>query len=265
VNRDQGVACGLLVASALFMLGLIIWIASSVMTPRSAGAPTAAPYLPASSTLQRSWAPSPGDGSDVSVPRATSAVGEPEQAARTMVPVVLPVRSGVIAWAAAGLGSRYLALPIGPGHRVELRGPGGCIVVRSTDAGPALVLQRHGRIADLAVGLWATISGVPASRGLFRGIVARARRRRGGLRMRWVLLGLALMAWPFGRRPVIELCSHDHDRCSAMPGHFGGGSISATPDTGRPNASEASESGGAGSIAEGLDGDGEPPLAGGAR
>jgi hypothetical protein len=69
-------------------------------------------------------------------------------------------RSGTIWWASESFGPSYLALPIGPGHTVRLCGPAGCLVMRSTDAGPALFRQREGRIADLAVDKFEQICGV---------------------------------------------------------------------------------------------------------
>ncbi|SRR5260221_5872920 len=43
----------------------------------------------------------------------------------------------------------FLALPEGPGIKVRITGPGGSIVRISNDAGPALFMQRRGRIIDL--------------------------------------------------------------------------------------------------------------------
>ena len=42
-----------------------------------------------------------------------------------------------------------LALPEGPGIKVEVCGPAGCIIRVSNDAGPNLAMQRIGRIVDL--------------------------------------------------------------------------------------------------------------------
>lgn len=70
----------------------------------------------------------------------------------------LRTRQGTL-WQAVGHGSRYLAIPEGPGHRVRIIGPAGAVTVTSTDAGPALFRQRQGRIGDLALGLWARVCG----------------------------------------------------------------------------------------------------------
>lgn len=70
----------------------------------------------------------------------------------------LKTRQGTL-WQAVGHGSRYLAIPEGPGHRVRIIGPAGSVTVTSTDAGPALFRQREGRIGDLALGLWRVVCG----------------------------------------------------------------------------------------------------------
>ena len=62
----------------------------------------------------------------------------------------------------------YLALPIGPGHRVRICGAGGCVVAVSNDAGPSLAMQRLGRIVDLDVATFERVCGVPWTRGLCR-------------------------------------------------------------------------------------------------
>ena len=87
----------------------------------------------------------------------------------TAPPTETWTRQGIVNWAGASHGPAYLALPIGPGHRVELCGPAGCLTLVSTDAGPDRERQRAGRIADLAVGLWESISGVPRGYGGFVG------------------------------------------------------------------------------------------------
>jgi hypothetical protein len=65
----------------------------------------------------------------------------------------------------SGFGHRYLALPGGPGIRVRICAAR-CLVMTSTDAGPALFEQRAGRIADLNEWAWSYVSGLPLSRGL---------------------------------------------------------------------------------------------------
>lgn len=57
---------------------------------------------------------------------------------------------GLAAYADPSHGSRYLALPEGPGVRVRICHDGECILRTSTDAGPDLAMQRAGRVADLS-------------------------------------------------------------------------------------------------------------------
>jgi hypothetical protein len=60
--------------------------------------------------------------------------------------------SGIVAYAAPALGDRYLALPGGAGALVRICARSGtvCLDRVSTDAGPALSMQRAGRIADVS-------------------------------------------------------------------------------------------------------------------
>ena len=60
---------------------------------------------------------------------------------------------GIAAYAAPSFGSRYLAIPEGPGVRVVVCAQlhrDRCVTRTSTDAGPALFMQRAGRVADLS-------------------------------------------------------------------------------------------------------------------
>jgi hypothetical protein len=63
-------------------------------------------------------------------------------------------------------GDRYLALPEGRGVLVEVCGNAGCVIRRSTDAGPDLAMQRAGRVADLNAYDFTKVCGCPASVGL---------------------------------------------------------------------------------------------------
>lgn len=76
------------------------------------------------------------------------------------------VRSGLASWMPERYGSTYLALPDGPGLRVRICGPGDCVVMVSNDAGPDLAMQRRGRVADIAVGVWERVCGVSRALGL---------------------------------------------------------------------------------------------------
>ena len=88
--------------------------------------------------------------------RAPHAVTETRQKAIRGLASYMPERYG----------SRYLALPRGPGVRVRICGKGGCLTMTSTDAGPDRAMQRAGRVADIGVLAWERICGVPRSRGL---------------------------------------------------------------------------------------------------
>lgn len=136
-----------LVAIAV-ILAIAIYIGWSRSTSRSAPDPGARPTR-----------------GDVVVRAPTS---HPEPSA-TPSATSLHSRSGIIAWAEPAFGADYLALPIGPGWIVELRGPGGCRVMLSTDAGPNGAMLEQGRVADVAVGAWEDLAGAPRSTGLFRG------------------------------------------------------------------------------------------------
>jgi len=68
-------------------------------------------------------------------------------------------RSGVIAFAEESYGPRYLAVPVGPGHLVRVCGTTECVTLVSTDAGPDSRMIAEGRVADLALGLFARACG----------------------------------------------------------------------------------------------------------
>lgn len=69
----------------------------------------------------------------------------------------------------AGWPANYLAIPIGPGHRVKVCGPARCLTLTSTDAGPNRRMLQAGRIADVSVQLFERLCGCPSSRGVFTG------------------------------------------------------------------------------------------------
>ncbi|MES2210923.1 MAG: hypothetical protein V4515_12195 [Chloroflexota bacterium] len=126
-------------------------------TPRSASEPVP-PAVFQSLTGAPLGAPTPTAAAQPSAP-AVSVSGTPDPGT-TAPPSETWMREGTIWWADASHGSAYLAIPIGPGHLVDICGPAGCLTLVSTDAGPSLERQRAGRIADLAVELWEQISGV---------------------------------------------------------------------------------------------------------
>jgi hypothetical protein len=60
------------------------------------------------------------------------------------------VVGGLASYVGRSYGSRYLALPGGPGIRVSICAKGRCVRRTSTDAGPDLERQRAGLVADLS-------------------------------------------------------------------------------------------------------------------
>jgi hypothetical protein len=60
------------------------------------------------------------------------------------------VVGGLASYVSRSYGSRYLALPGGPGIRVTICSRGRCVRRTSTDAGPSKAMQRAGRVADLS-------------------------------------------------------------------------------------------------------------------
>jgi len=98
---------------------------------------------------------------------------------QTSQPLELVTRSGILAFADESFGPDYLAIPPGPGHRVEVCGPGGCEILVSTDAGPNRAMLEKGRIADLALGRFARVCG-------FSGVDEA--RRRGLCQATWTIL-----------------------------------------------------------------------------
>jgi hypothetical protein len=60
----------------------------------------------------------------------------------------------------------WIAWPDGPGWRLRVCGPGGCVVVVTTDAGPDLAMQRAGRIVDLDVATFEHVAGASWTTGL---------------------------------------------------------------------------------------------------
>ena len=73
----------------------------------------------------------------------------------------------------------WIAWPGGPGWRLRVCGPGGCIVVVSTDAGPDLAMQRAGRVVDLDVPTFELVAGADWTIGLTRVTVTVIGRARG--------------------------------------------------------------------------------------
>ena len=78
-------------------------------------------------------------------------------------------RDGTVTHMGSGYPANYLAIPIGPGHRVKVCGPARCLTLTSTDAGPNRAMLQAGRIADVSPELFERLCGCPSSRGVFTG------------------------------------------------------------------------------------------------
>lgn len=105
--------------------------------------------------------------------KGTSESGNPLPTVGPLPPALVSVtRQGDIAYAEQ---PGYVAIPIGPGHRIRICGPADCVDVTSTDAGPNHKMLVAGRIADLALrstageSWWERICGVPKRFGLCPG------------------------------------------------------------------------------------------------
>ena len=75
--------------------------------------------------------------------------------------------SGNAGWAVPSLGASYLAVRLPRGTVVTVCGPGACWTTRTTDYGPSSKIVPP-RVADIAVGQWQRVCGLPSSRGLCR-------------------------------------------------------------------------------------------------
>lgn len=142
--------CGLAARSRpvlSFALAVFLVLASGVACARSAEPVT---YAPLPETSVSAW---PGP-TEVVVPVAVVTAAPLERV------------SGIASWMPARYGRDYLALPGGAGLRVRICGAGGCWIATSTDAGPDRAMQRAGRVADVAVGRWEQVCGLPRSAGL---------------------------------------------------------------------------------------------------
>lgn len=177
-------------------IGALLWLAlaSSIAAGIVAGslisaATVRAAVVPASSGAMRVydarpdgpepspslWWPGTPTGKRPAVYLAPAAAMTP---AGTTTPA--PARALPAAGVASGIASTYgpgwtgaLAVPEGPGVRVRVCGPGGCVVRISTDAGPDLAMQRAGRVVDLDVPSFELVCGCGWRRGLVRVTVER--------------------------------------------------------------------------------------------
>lgn len=156
---------GCLVLLAVFLLAFVFGLSIGLAATRPAE-PTAAPEVRASD--------GGGGNGPVAVamtpretPRASASAllassrprPTPRQVARMLLDRVGATETGVASHMGTSAHFGYLALPAGPGQRVAIRGPIGCVERVSTDAGPDLAMQRRGRIADLYVGDFEKVCG----------------------------------------------------------------------------------------------------------
>lgn len=156
-DRDEptGWRSGCALLATTFIVGFLFGFFLSAAASRPASATTPQPVN----------SPTGSVGAAAQVQPSTSPVpSEAPQLAN-----VRTGRTGIIAYADESLGVGYLAIPIGPGHLVTICGPAACWTTISTDAGPAPERLRAGRIADVAVGWWERICGLPRTRGTCRG------------------------------------------------------------------------------------------------
>lgn len=145
-----------------------------VLVVAGGGGPRESATLPATSEPKDTAAPAVVASL---VPGAPTGSGAPPSAAPE---AALPPSStrGVASFVDPRFGSRYLALPEGPGHRVTICAAAGhpCVVRVSTDAGPDKAMQRAGRVADVSFADFRTLCGGcdPYAVGLIRVTVRRA-------------------------------------------------------------------------------------------
>lgn len=128
----------------------------------SSGNPVASGNVRAGSAAPYSPNPSPaavGSPSPVPSLRRIAAVRVPTASTTA-------VQRGTASTYGPDFGPGWLAVPQGPGIRVRVCGVARCIERTSTDAGPALSMQRLGRIVDLSVRDFELVTGLDWTRGL---------------------------------------------------------------------------------------------------
>ena len=141
---------GCLIVACWLLVDVLLVVASTPSggpgpSPTLRGAPTAT-VIPTATSV-------PTGAREAS----SAASGNPS---RSAIPLEAITRQGTLWFADESFGVAYLAIPIGPGHRVRVCGIADCVELVSTDAGPSQERQRDGRIADVAVGLWERICGL---------------------------------------------------------------------------------------------------------
>jgi hypothetical protein len=126
---------------ATFVLGFLFHAAVTSAAPRSASV-VSGHWTPVRvSHGAPSLLPSPTTGT-----RPASVKAPPD----LRTPPASSIVKGKASFVGPSYGSRYLALPEGPGVTVTICHASRCVTRRSTDAGPDRAMQRAGRVADLS-------------------------------------------------------------------------------------------------------------------
>lgn len=101
-------------------------------------------------------------------PLPSGGIGSPASYSKaTPQPRIVLVRSGIASTYGPGWDG-WIAWPDGPGWRLRVCGPGGCLTVVSTDAGPDKAMQRapYNRVIDLDVFSFEYVCAQPWRMGL---------------------------------------------------------------------------------------------------
>ena len=138
----------LLLVLVAFWIAVALFVASTLAAPRREAEPVPRP--------------SSGASHEAAIP-ATGAVAA--------IPSDAPL-TGNAGWAVPSLGASYLAVRLPRGTVVTVCGPGDCWTTRTTDYGPSSRIKPP-RVADIAVGHWREVCGLPSSRGLCRVTIVR--------------------------------------------------------------------------------------------
>jgi hypothetical protein len=165
---------GCLVAANL-LVGLLIGLALGIAVMGSSwaqAAPRSTSELVVDPTIVPGSIGAPRSGMPVEDLEAEASREAPARAGGVGAPTITEpgaIMSGTLAYAKPSFGARYLAIPEGPGVRVRICAPRGCLERVSTDAGPALFRQREGRLADVSYVDFAWLCGcTPETLGLIR-------------------------------------------------------------------------------------------------
>lgn len=162
----------LLVGLVLGILGgivLVLIVVALLAAPRAAHPATG----DATGSVRGEQLGAPLAAPSPSLSAARLAAREVDGAPSPDVEIGTAIAGGLLAYADPSHGDRYLAIPSGPGRRVRICSSIGlCLERTSTDAGPALSMQRAGRIADVSFVDFAYLCACdPRSVGLLEGSI----------------------------------------------------------------------------------------------